>query len=69
MKWMMVGLLAIVLSGCMTTAAPRYARVASLKDVAGLCKHCRCYMPRHVDPESPCTVCHCKLKAHQCVEP
>ena len=34
-------------------------------DVA-VCKHCNCYMPAHLEPDAPCTVCECHYPAAAC---
>ena len=53
-------------AGCAHDAPVRTAR-AGVEQMAVLCKHCNCYMPADVDPESHCRACNCGYKAAKCV--
>ena len=53
-------------AGCARTPPVRIAR-ADVEQMAALCKHCNCYMPAAVDPESQCAVCNCGYTAARCV--
>jgi len=56
----------LALAGCARDPAVRTARLHP-DEMVLLCKHCNCYMPADVDPESKCTVCNCGYKAARCV--
>ena len=53
-------------AGCARAPQVRTAR-AGVEQMAVLCKHCNCYMPADVDPESKCAVCECGYTAAKCV--
>ena len=60
-------LLLLALAGCARghTALLCIAR-ANPNEMALLCKHCNCYMPADVDPNSTCAVCNCGYRAGKC---
>ena len=57
---------ALLASGCAGNKALMIADVRS-EEMSLLCKHCNCYMPTDVDPDSKCTVCDCGYKAARCI--
>ena len=59
-------LLLLAAAGCARTPPVRTAR-AGVEQMAVLCKHCNCYMPADVDPDSKCTVCNCGYTAARCI--
>ena len=61
MKALRMALIALLLTGCAHGQALRFAQ----GDVA-LCKHCNCYMPAHLAPDAPCSVCECHYPAAAC---
>ena len=57
----------LLLAGCASGKAELRTARARPDEMALLCKHCNCYMPADVDPESNCTVCNCGYTAGRCV--
>ena len=66
MKAAALALILLSAAGCASPTPIRIAR-AGVEQMAVLCKHCNCYMPADVDPESKCTVCNCGYSAARCV--
>ena len=68
MKKLAVFLLPLaLLCGCARNPAAVRTALAREDSMALLCKHCNCYMPADVDPESACKVCNCGYKAARCI--
>jgi len=59
-------LILLVFAGCAGNKTALCTARLQPDEMALLCKHCNCYMPADVDPESKCTVCNCGYRAGKC---